>query len=204
MIHTMQQRMLTALADIHAVIFPFIDDETIATFPPALLNHYQSLDIEQRRSMIELIKLRAALERIYGALCGLDCVGGVLNDLDLEAEYGVAWYDATSRTEACLHRYREVFTELYNSRAVALSMAQIDERDYLNLPPWKGTSDSIEYGRCLKIALVEVEEHSRLNYIEEHAKHMMAINAEHLQVETPHSVTAHTAQATQDSVSAEV
>ena len=57
MIHTMQQRMLTALADIHAVIFPFIDDETIATFPPALLNHYQSLDIEQRRSMIELIKL---------------------------------------------------------------------------------------------------------------------------------------------------
>ena len=183
------QHMLTALADINAMIFPFIDDETIATFPPALLNHYQSLDIEQRRTMIELIKLHAALERICGALCGLDCVGGVLNDLDLEAEYGVAWYDATSRTEACLHRYREALRELYNSRAVVLGMEQIDERDYLNLPPWKGTSDGIEHDRCLDVALVEADEHAQLNHIEEHAKHMMAINAEDLQVDTPHSDT---------------
>lgn len=189
MIHTMQQRMLTALADIHAVIFPFIDDETIAKFPPALLNHYQSLDIEQRRSMIELIKLRAALERVYGALCGLDCVGGVLNDLDLEAEFCVAWYDETNRVDACLHQHREAFTELYNSRAVALGMAPIGEWDYLNVLPWCGTSDGIEHDRCLDVALVEADEHAQLNHIEEHAKHMMAINAEYLQVDTPHSDT---------------
>lgn len=138
----------------------------IETFPAVVLCRYQGLTPERSTTLIEIIKTRAALERVYGALCGLDCAGGVLVDLDFDFN---EFIDRDGVVDKEIHEIRELLTKMHNTRAAVLDMDLIDPMDYLKLPPWQADSGGIQHieeKRCLNQALAQVQSRIKLDQIE--------------------------------------